>query len=180
MNREIIISKFDTYAYSLIRNNVNSFLKVSAEKYDRNGLLILDIAPQIHDGAEAYFKLARVDTLDIDPKSNATYIADITKNNKSLLKSDMFDIVVCTEVLEHTLDPFSAICEIHRIAKPSGILLLSVPFNFRIHGPLPDCWRFTEHGLRELLKNFSNIWIKSINTPERDLMPIQYTVVAIK
>jgi len=55
-----------------------------------------------------------------------------------------------------------------------------VPFNFRIHGPLPDCWRFTEHGLRELLKKFSTVKIDQIDTPNRDLMPIHYTVIAIK
>jgi len=92
----------------------------------------------------------------------------------------MFDIIVCTEVLEHTLDPFSAVKEIYRLLKPGGILILSVPFNFRIPGPLPDCWRFTLYGLKQLLKNFSIVSIDSIDTPGRDLMPIHYTVLAIK
>jgi SAM-dependent methyltransferase len=150
-----------------------------ARKYDRNKLRILDIAPQIHEGAAAYFKKASVETLDIDPNSGATYIADITKYNK-FLQDESFDIIVCTEVLEHTLDPFSVIQEIFRLLKPSGVLLLSTPFNFRIHGPLPDCWRFTEHGLRELLKKFSTIKIEPVDTHGRDLMPIHYTMVAIK
>ena len=88
--------------------------------------------------------------------------------------------MVCTEVLEHTLNPFAAIKEIYRILKPSGVLLLTVPFNFRIHGPLPDCWRFTEHGLRELLEEFEKLEIESIDTPGWDLMPIHYTITAIK
>jgi SAM-dependent methyltransferase len=173
------VSELDKYFYSIIRNNVSQFLQGSAERYDRNGLLVLDIAPQVHEGARAYFKLARVESLDIDPNSNATHIADITKYN-SFLKSDMFDIVICTEVLEHTLNPFSAIREIGRITKKSGILLLSVPFNFRIHGPLPDCWRFTEHGLRELLRDWSCTKIEAIDSKDRDLMPVHYTVTAIK
>ena len=117
--------------------------------------------------------------MDIDPNSGATYVADITCKN-SFLKKESFDIVVCTEVIEHTLNPFSTAKEIFRLLKPSGLLLLSSPFNFRIHGPLPDCWRFTEHGLRELLKEFSSITIDEINTSGRDLMPLHYTVVAIK
>ncbi|MCK5818286.1 MAG: methyltransferase domain-containing protein [Psychromonas sp.] len=50
-----------------------------------------------------------------------------------------------TEVLEHTLNPFRAINEIYRILKPNGILIMTTPFNFRIHNPLPDCWRISEH-----------------------------------
>lgn len=178
-SNNITISQFDKECYLIIRNSISRFLKDCAERYDCGGLLLLDIAPQVHEGAKAYFKKAEVETLDIDPNSGATYIADITKYNK-FLRDEMFDIIVCTEVLEHTLDPFSAVKEIYRLLKPSGVLLLTVPFNFRIHGPLPDCWRFTEHGLKELLKNFSTVELDSIDTPNRDLMPIHYTVIASK
>ena len=54
----------------------------------------------------------------------------------------------------------------------------STPFNFRIHGPLPDCWRFTEHGLRALLKEFEVVELNQVDTPERELMPMHYTFVA--
>ncbi|HEC88427.1 MAG TPA: class I SAM-dependent methyltransferase [Thermoplasmata archaeon] len=175
----VVISKFDKEAYKMIRNNISKFLRESAKKYDKKGILVLDIAPQVHEGAKSYFKKAKVETLDIDPNSDTTYIADITKYNE-FLPDEKFDIIVCTEVLEHTLDPFSAIKEIYRLLKPRGVLLLIVPFNFRVHGPLPDCWRFTEHGLRELLKRFSTVKIDQIDTPGRDLMPIHYTVIAIK
>ena len=178
-SKDIKVSQFDEECYYQIRNNVSKFSEECAGKYDRSELLVLDIAPQVHEGAKAYFKKEKVETLDIGSNSGATYIADITKHNK-FLHDEMFDIIVCTEVLEHTLDPFSAMKEIYRLLKPSGILLLSVPFNFRIHGPLPDCWRFTEHGLKELLKRFSTVKIESIDTPGRDLMPIHYTVIAIK
>lgn len=173
------VSEFDKQCYMQIRSNVSSFLQNSAYQYDSAGLLVLDIAPQVHEGAKAFFKKANVETLDIDHTSEATYIADITKYNE-IIPDKRFDIIVCTEVLEHTSDPFSAIKELYRLLKPSGILLLSVPFNFRIHGPLPDCWRFTEYGLKILLASFSSVVIKSLPTSNRDLMPIHYTVVAIK
>ncbi|MGA2387233.1 MAG: class I SAM-dependent methyltransferase [Candidatus Bathyarchaeia archaeon] len=178
-SKKAVVSKFDEECYIQIRNNISKFLKECAEKCDRTELLVLDIAPQVHEGAQAYFKKAKIETLDIDPNSGAKYIADITKFNK-FMPDGKFDVIVCTEVLEHTLNPFSAIKEIFRLLKPKGVLLLTVPFNFRIHGPLPDCWRFSEYGLRALLSEFSSVEIKSLPTPNRDLMPIHYTVVAIK
>ncbi len=176
---DVVVSNFDEHCYKLIRENVKKFLKESAEQYDATTIRVLDIAPQIHEGAKAYFKKALVETLDVDESSGATYIADITKYNE-FLSSEYFDVIVCTEVLEHTLNPFKAIEEIYRLLKPSGVLLLSVPLNFRIHGPLPDCWRFTKFGLEVLLKDFTKVEINSLETEERDLMPVHYTVKAIK
>jgi len=117
---KIVVSQFDKECYKIIRKNISRFLEECAKKYDRNGLLVLDIAPQVHEGAKAYFKKAKVETLDIDPNSGATYIADITKYNE-FLPDGSFDIIVCTEVLEHTLDPFSAIKEMYRLLKPGGV-----------------------------------------------------------
>ncbi len=177
--KNITVSDMDKIHLSLIRKNVSKFLQDCGKRYDKEGIL-LDIAPQEHEGAAPYFKLMRVETLDINPNSNATYIADICSNNSDKISDNFFDIVVCTEVLEHTFNPFDAVKEIYRILKPSGLLLASVPFNFRIHGPLPDCWRFTEHGIRYLLNKFQDVEIQSLETPERDLMPIHYTIIARK
>ncbi len=173
------ISHIDQRHLKIIRLNVLKFTKYCAQKYDKPGIL-LDIAPQIYEGAKAFFKKAKIETLDIDPNANATYTADICQNNSAIIPDNHFDFVLCTEVLEHTLNPFYAVAEIHRILKPGGFLFLSTPFNFRIHGPLPDCWRFTEHGLRELLKNYKIIELKQIETKNRWLMPIHYTAIAKK
>ncbi len=173
------ISTVDNENLKIIRDGVTQIISGSASLYDKKGLLVLDIAPQIWNGAKEFYKKSTIETLDIDIKSNATYIADITDNNSSIIESDKYDIVIFTEVLEHTLNPFSAINEIYRILKKGGVLVMTTPFNFRIHNPLPDCWRISEHGLRELLKNFKTIKIES-NGDERFLFPVQYKTLAIK
>lgn len=164
----------------LIRNNVKNLIKECANKFDKQINTVLDIAPQDHKGAKEFFTSVNVQTLDIDPTSGADIIADICEDNSSFVAPDQFDLVICTEVLEHTLNPFNAVKEIHRLLKKGGTVAISTPFNFRIHGPLPDCWRFTEHGLRELFKEFTNIQISSLETEDRNLMPIQYTLLAEK
>jgi len=94
---------------------------------------------------------------------------------------ESFDVVICTEVLEHSLNPFLAVTELHRILREGGYLLVTTPFNLRIHGPSPDCWRFTEEGLRILFKDkFTIVQIRSIIPLIRRSMPIHYTVILKK
>lgn len=179
-NTDRIVSEKDNQNFAAIRANISNFIESSGKKYDAEGLVVLDIAPQDHEGAKPYFPEATVETLDIDPDSGATYIADLCTNNEQTIPSESFDVIVCTEVLEHTLNPFAAAEEMHRLLKEGGILLVSVPFNLRIHGPLPDCWRFTEHGLRALFSKFEEVELKGLEDEERFLMPLHYTVIMRK
>jgi len=173
------ISERDAKHLGLLRENVSNFIKDCAQKYDQDGIL-LDIAPQDHAGAKASFKKVKIETLDIDPKSKATYVSDICADNTGKIPNGRFDLIVCTEVLEHTLSPFSAVGEIRRMLKKNGKAFFSAPFDFRIHGPLPDCWRFSEHGWRALLDDgWEILEIKALES-DRFLMPIQYTIIARK
>ncbi len=173
------VSGIDLINLKTIREGVTDIIRDSALKYDSSELLILDIAPQVWNGAKEFFVNSTIETLDIDSQSQATYIADITNTNSELIEDERFDLVVFTEVLEHTLNPFLAINEIHRILKKGGVLIMTTPFNFRIHNPLPDCWRISEYGLKELLKKFSIVEIEE-NGTERFLFPVQYKTIAIK
>lgn len=178
MNSGNKVSKIDKKNINLIRNNVNKFIDKCAARYDNSRSRLLDIAPQVHEGAKPYFRKSIIETFDIDENSNATYIGDICNNNSDIIPADYFDYIVCTEVLEHTKQPFNAVNEIKRMLKKGGLVFISVPFNLRIHGPLPDCWRFTEHGLRELFSSFKIIELNKLEDEDRFLMPIHYTLVA--
>jgi SAM-dependent methyltransferase len=46
--------------------------------------------------------------------------------------SNFFDGAVCSEVFEHLFDPLTAAREIHRVMKPGGVLVATVP-NFGYH-----------------------------------------------
>lgn len=175
-----VVSEQDNRIFRLLRENVERFLELASVSHDREGLMLLDIAPQDHLGAAQFFSQANIFTADINPQAGADYTIDICANNQRTIADASFDVIVCTEVLEHTLQPFDAVAEIHRLLKPGGVLVLSTPFNFRIHGPLPDCWRFTEHGLRALLKDYSKTEISALEDEDRFLMPLHYTTLAWK
>lgn len=71
-----------------------------------------------------------------------------------------FDIVLCSEVLEHLHTPWEAINEFHRVLKPGGLLLITTRFIFPLHSSPDDYFRFTKYGLKRLLNAFTILEIQ--------------------
>ena len=133
------VSPIDIEHLTKLRINVANFMADICTRFVHSGTRLLDVAPQDHEGAKPFLPDdTEYHTLDIDPKSGATYIADLC-NCSSTVGCESYDFVVCTEVLEHTRQPFDAVNNIFRTLKTGGMAFVSTPFNFRIHGPLPDC-----------------------------------------
>lgn len=70
------------------------------------------------------------------------------------LKDGYCDTVILTQVLEHIDDTQKAISEVHRILKKDGVLIISTPFIYQEHIAPFDYYRFSENGLRFVLKDF--------------------------
>jgi len=77
--------------------------------------------------------------------SRADVIADAHNTN---LEDSSFDTILSTSVLEHLEHPPEAICEMHRILKPGGHVILTCPLFWHLHEEPHDFFRFTKHGLR--------------------------------
>ena len=56
-----------------------------------------------------------------------------------------FDVVICSELLEHVQAPPQVLREAHRILRRGGILLICAPFLYRIHGDPYDFGRYTDY-----------------------------------
>ena len=63
------------------------------------------------------------------------------------------DLVLCTEVLEHVLEPRRLLAEAKRCLRSGGRLLLTVPFAARWHFIPHDYWRYTPSSLKQLLRS---------------------------
>jgi SAM-dependent methyltransferase len=61
-----------------------------------------------------------------------------------------FDTVLNVQVLEHTPHPGALVKEMARVLKDDGLLILSAPFQFRLHEQPHDYFRYSPHGLRTL------------------------------
>lgn len=82
-------------------------------------------------------------------------------------KDGEFDVVLCTEVLEHLHTPEKAIAEMYRVLKINGTLILSTRFLFPIHDAPSDYYRFTKYGLRHLFRDWEIVeLIEEVNTKD--------------
>jgi SAM-dependent methyltransferase len=65
-------------------------------------------------------------------------------------RDEVFDTVLCNEVLEHVPEPARLMAEAARVLKPGGILLLTTPQTWGLHHEPHDYYRYTKYGLRYL------------------------------
>jgi len=56
-------------------------------------------------------------------------------------KDNVFDTVICTQVIEHVPRPWLVVHEIYRVLKEGGHLLLSTPFLYPYHLEPRDYFR---------------------------------------
>ena len=94
-----------------------------------------------------------VDVLHVDDANpQATIVGDLTDGGH--IPSDSFDCVICTQTLLLIYDVRTAIETMHRILKPGGVLLATVPGISQLCRPdfdlWGDYWRFTSLSARRL------------------------------
>jgi SAM-dependent methyltransferase len=90
-----------------------------------------------------------VETLDISRDGGADHAGTAEATG---LPDASFDLVLCTQVLEHCKNPWAAVREIHRILKPGGHLIASAPHVWFFHPHPTDHWRFTQEGMAHLCR----------------------------
>ena len=79
--------------------------------------------------------------------------ADLQGSVEALpVEGGAYDLVLCTQVLEHVGDPDLAVRELHRVTAPGGRVLAST-HGVQVYHPAPtDYWRWTHAGLERLFE----------------------------
>jgi SAM-dependent methyltransferase len=93
--------------------------------------------------------------------TKADIFADL---NKPLPVEDyVADTVVCLSVLEHLSEPQTLLNEAHRIMKPGAVMILQVPWQWRLHEEPYDFFRYTPYGLKYMFEKagFKDIEIEA-------------------
>ncbi len=91
--------------------------------------------------------------LEIDqPRNRSNPLVTYFYNGKDFPLSDnSFDVVLCSQVLEHCFTPDSLLDEISRVLRPGGYLILTIPFFWPEHEQPFDSQRYTSFGLCDLV-----------------------------
>jgi SAM-dependent methyltransferase len=70
----------------------------------------------------------------------------------------VFDLAVCSHVLEHVPCPAHAVAEAQRVVRPGGLIFWEVPFLYPFHTGTPqdrhDYTRWTAEGLKQLFSEW--------------------------
>lgn len=129
--------------------------QISSRLGGRTDLRVLDIGC----GSKPYLPLLAVKAstyrgLDAEP---GPVVDDIGRVEALPYDDASFDVVLCTQVMEHVEDPAQAAAEIGRVLAPGGLALVSTHGVFLFHPDPPeggqDLWRWTHTGLAKVFRD---------------------------
>jgi SAM-dependent methyltransferase len=90
--------------------------------------------------------------LGVDRSTEDALIDAVTDATRLGFRGACFDIVFCTQVVEHVPAPASLVAETFRVLRPGGFLVLTGPFWWPLHEEPYDFQRFSRYGLAHLLE----------------------------
>lgn len=135
----------------VVRGNLTRWLRSQAAELDGGTpVRLLDVGC----GVKPYYPFfANVvsEYVGVDIAENRH--ADLKGRVEALPVGDAsFDVVLCTQVLEHCDDPAQAVRELRRVTASGGRVLAST-HGVQVYHPSPtDYWRWTHTGLRRLFE----------------------------
>jgi SAM-dependent methyltransferase len=108
-----------------------------------------------------YFAIDVVDASKFDYRN-----PDVTPFNGEDIpfKSEMFNALICTEVLEHVPNYQKLVNEMYRVMRKGGMGVITVPWSARYHYVPHDFFRYTPASLMTMFAMFDHVNIKARGT----------------
>jgi hypothetical protein len=98
-------------------------------------------------------RVSRIDILDLNEQNDGrTMTIDLIQTEAA--PEDLFDCIICTQVLLLIFDYHAALLTLYKMLKPGGVLLVTVPgisqrvSRWMLGGQGQDCWRFTGYSMQ--------------------------------
>jgi len=159
--RERLNPRLYDFSYLMTRSfrqTMTDFVDLTSKK--KKPLTILDLGCGYKPFKKLFPKNSNYIGVDMSLNSYADIIAD---NHQLPFKNNTFNIVIASEVLEHSSNEYQFIEELIRVSKNKALVFISSPFIFPEHGQPYDFQRLTKHKLKELFKNHKIIILKESN-----------------
>ena len=103
-------------------------------------------------GSQPYadlFAHVTYESADHTKKTKPTYVCDLAELP---MGDGTYDLVFCSQALEHVPDPIRVLREMHRVLKPGGQAWLTAPLIYPEHDIPHDYYRYTRYAWRYMAK----------------------------
>ena len=119
----------------------------AAARYERPRLLDVGCGTKPY---ERFFRDAVAEYVGVDVANPAAELEGTVEDIP--VRDGSFDLVLCTQTLEHANDPARAVRELRRVVAAGGRVLAST-HGVQVYHPNPDdLWRWTHAGLERLFR----------------------------
>jgi SAM-dependent methyltransferase len=129
---------------------------IDAKKYARGELLDMGCGGKLYGQifSDVVDKHIGVDLPISESANKLEKLADVYGSVLDMpFKSDSFDTVLSTQVLEHVPEPKKMLKEAGRVLKKNGFLILTAPMTWGLHEIPKDYYRYTKYGLKYLAES---------------------------
>jgi SAM-dependent methyltransferase len=96
---------------------------------------------------------------DVEPGPNVRYVCPLEALD---IPDASFDLVLCTQVLEHVEDPRQSLAEIARVLRPGGFAFVTTHGVWPFHPYPEDRWRWTQQGLEQLVASAPGLTVRTL------------------
>jgi SAM-dependent methyltransferase len=135
----------------LIHGAMTDSLIAARDRYLGREIRVLDVGC----GERPYYPLfagraAEYDGNEIAPGPGIRYVSPVEALE---IPDASYDLVLCTQVLEHVRRPLKALSEISRVLAPGGYVFLTTHGVYPFHPHPTDYWRWTQQGFEALFED---------------------------
>jgi SAM-dependent methyltransferase len=148
--------------------NVARFHQLAKERAARPIILVVG-GGTVGAGTEVLYNDPHMDVLAFDIYGTP-YTQFVADGHQIPLKAGAVDGVLVQAILEHVVDPWQVVAEIHRVLKQDGVVYAETPFLQPVHEGPYDFTRFTESGHRYLFRRFARIDSGVVQGPGNQLL----------
>lgn len=137
------------------KQNYQKFVEILQQRHPRPKVLVVGSSVR-GEGMEPLFSAPALELVETDV-AFGTDVSIICDAHDLPFADNCFDGVVIQAVLEHVVDPYRCVAEVHRVLKPEGLVYSETPFMQQVHLGRYDFTRFTHLGHQRLFRNFAEI-----------------------
>jgi SAM-dependent methyltransferase len=157
-----------THCDFFMEKHIGSFVRECLRRYVSAGTRVGDLGCGEQPFREEVEQLGG-SYIGIDLTQNRDASVEVLADAGALpFPENHFDVILCTELLEHLADPRRAIAEMARVIRKTGRVILTVPFMYPLHEEPRDYLRLTPHAMQDYART-GGLEVESLRTAGNEL-----------